>query len=141
MNNKYQLPDSDNPHFARTNIQTIHQRAFILKEFLPDAKSIAEICCGDCSKQDRIFREGLGIEKYVGLDTQSEIVELNRSRGISCICGDALGKSILQTFLGFDVIFYGPPLSVHCDGHNLLAFREIVPGYQDFVELLLGELN
>jgi hypothetical protein len=141
MTNHYQLPDSDNPHFARTNIQTIHQRASILKELLPDLKSVAEICCGDCSAQDRIYRKVFGIEKFVGLDIQTEIVELNRSRGVSCICGDALDKNILQTFLGFDVIFYGPPLSVHCDGHNLLAFREIVPSYVDFIGLLLGELN
>jgi hypothetical protein len=141
MNNQYQLPDSDNPHFAQTNIQTIHQRASILKELLPDVKSVAEICCGNCSEQDRIYRQVLEIEKYVGLDIQSEIVELNRSRGISCMLGDALDKSVLETFLSFDVIFYGPPLSVHCDGHNFLAFREIIPGYQDFVGLLLGELN
>jgi hypothetical protein len=141
MSNPYRVPDPDNPNFARTNIQTIHQRAAILREFLPDTKSIAEICCGDCSEQDRIYQELMGIEKYVGLDIQPEIVELNRAKGISCICGDALDKSILQTFLSFDVIFYGPPLSVHCDGHNLLAFREIVLGYQDFVGLLLGELK
>jgi hypothetical protein len=141
MGNEYQLPDTGNPHFARTNIQTIHQRASILKELLPDTKSVAEICCGDCSEQDRIYREVLGIEKYVGLDIQLEIVELNRSRGISCSFGDALDKSVLDTFLSFDVIFYGPPLSVNCDGHNLLAFREIIPGYQDFVGLLLRELK
>jgi hypothetical protein len=141
MNNQYQLPDSNNPHFARTNIQTIHQRASILKELLPDMKSVAEICCGDCYEQDRIYREVFGIEKYIGLDIQTEIVKLNRSRGVSCMLGDALDKNVLPTFLGFDVIFYGPPLSVHCDGHNLLAFREIVPGYQDFVGLLLGELK
>jgi hypothetical protein len=141
MTCNYQLPDSDNPHFARTNIQTIYQRASILKELLPDTKSVAEICCGDCSEQDKIYRKILEIEKYVGLDIQTEIVELNRSRGVSCMLGDALDKNVLPTFLGFDVIFYGPPLSVHCDGHNLLSFREIVPGYQDFVRLLLEELN
>jgi hypothetical protein len=141
MSNPYRIPDPDNPNFARTNIQTIHQRAAILRELLPDTKSIAEICCGDCSEQDRIYREVLGIGKYVGLEIQPEIVELNRSRGVSCICGDALDKGVLQTLLGFDVIFYGPPLSVHCDGHHLLGFREIVPSYRDFVSLLLGELN
>jgi hypothetical protein len=141
MDNQYRVPKSGNPHFARTNIQTIHQRAAILRELLPDTKSIAEICCGDCYSQDHIYRQILEVEKYVGLDIQPEIVELNRSKGVSCICGDALDKSVLQTFLGFDVIFYGPPLSVHCDGHNLLTFREINPGYLDFVGLLLGELN
>jgi hypothetical protein len=141
MGSQYQVPDPDNPNFARTNIQTIHQRAAILRELLPDTQSIAEICCGDCFEQDRIYREVLRIEKYVGLDIQPEIVELNRSKGVSCVRGDALDKSILQTLLGFDVIFFGPPLSAYCDGHHLLEFREIVPSYRDFVGLLLGKLN
>jgi hypothetical protein len=141
MSNPYRVPDPDNPNFARTNIQTIQQRAAILRELLPDAKSIAEICCGDCSEQNRIYREVLGIEKYVGLDIQPEIVKQNRSKGVSCICGDAHDKGVLQTFLDFDVIFFGPPLSVHCDSHHLLGFREIVPSYRNFIRLLLGELN
>jgi hypothetical protein len=141
MNHSYRVPDPGNPQFSRTNVQTIYQRAVILRELFTEKITIAEICCGDCSEQDRIYREELGIETYVGLDIQPAIVARNRSKGVDCICGDALDKNVLQTFLGFDVIFFGPPLSVRCEGHDLLDFGEIVPGYLDFVGLLLGELN
>jgi len=61
--------------------------------------------------------------------------------GVDCVCGDALAETTLRQLLTFEVIFFGPPLSIDCDGHQLLSFREVVPGYADFVQLLLGELG
>jgi hypothetical protein len=83
----------------------------------------------------------LGIERYRGLDLVPEIVAANQAQGIDCLCGDVLDPMVLGHFLDFEVIFYGPPLSVACDGHRLLAFHEVVPGYADIARLLLGELG
>jgi hypothetical protein len=137
----YQLPDPTQRAFARTNVQTIQQRATLLRELLPDTCTIAELCCGDCSAQDEIYRSQLHIERYVGLDLQPEIVAANRARSIECVQGDALDPKVVRRFVDFDVIFFGPPLSVDCDGHHGLAFRDITPGYADFARLLLVDLH
>jgi hypothetical protein len=136
----YRTPNLSNRSFARTNAQTIAQRVAVLRELLPGVKSIAEICCGDCSRQAAAYRQYLGIATYRGLDIQSEIVAANRARGIDCVCGDALDAAALRPFRAFDVIFFGPPLSADCDGHHGLSFREVVPAYADFAGLLLGDL-
>jgi hypothetical protein len=68
-------------------------------------------------------------------------VALNRELGVECICGDALDEKTMQAFLDFEVIFFGPPLSVGCDGHQLLAFREIIPSYHEFSQVLLDRLQ
>ena len=141
MNTKYRIPDLTRQTFARTNHQTVDQRADILRELLPNVKSVAEICCGNCTQQWEIYRRRLDLESYCGLDIHPEIVEANRARAIACVLGDALDKGVLSRFQGFDVVFFGPPLSVACDGHTLFAFREIVPSFDDFVRLLFGELS
>jgi hypothetical protein len=137
----YQLPDPTQHPFARTNVQTIQQRAPLLRELLPDTRAIAELCCGDGLAQDEIYRSQLHIERYVGLDLQPEIVAANRARGIECVQGDALDPKIMRRFAVFDVIFFSPPLSVDCDGHHGLVFRDIVPGYTDIARLLLADLH
>jgi hypothetical protein len=137
----YQIPDPTQRRFARTNVQTIQQRAALLRELLPDTRTIAELCCGDCSAQSEIYRSHLHIERYVGLDLQPEIVAANRARGIECVQGDTLEPKVLRRFADFDVIFFGPPLSIDCDGHQGLAFHDIVPGYLDFARLLLVDLH
>ncbi len=141
MPSDYQLPDPIQRPFARTNVQTIRQRAALLRELLPNTRAIAELCCGDCSAQSEIYRSQLHIERYVGLDLQPEIVAANRARGIDCVQGDALDPRVLRRFADFDVIFFGPPLSIDCDGHHGLAFRDITPGYADFVRLMLVDLR
>lgn len=140
MNSRYQI---SNPvkGYVRTNIRTVEQRAALLMEFLPGTKSIAEICCGDCFNQWQVYTRELNLQKFLGLDLQPAVVELNKSRGVACLCGDALDKSVLKKFLDFDVIFFGPPLSVGCDGHRLFSFRQVTPGYADFARLLIGELK
>jgi hypothetical protein len=141
MNTQYHTPDLARRAFARTNRQTISQRAAILQELLPDARSIADICCGDCTRQREIYLQTLNLESYRGLDICPEIVEANQAKGVDCVCGDALDKTILSQFREFDVIFFGPPLSVDCDGHTLLGFRQVVPSFDEFLRLLLGELS
>lgn len=98
------------------------------------------VCCGPVPVPTVYGRE-LGIERYRGLDLVSEIVAANQAQGIDCLCGDVLDPTVLSDFLDFEVIFYGPPLSVECDGHRLLAFREVVPGYAEVARLLLSELG
>lgn len=134
------LPDIHHP-FARTNIQTVRQRASLLRELLPGISSIAEICCGDCQAQYNIYRTELGKTRFRGLDLSPEIVEINRSRGIPCMYGNALDGTAMKSFLDFEVIFFGPPLSVDCDGHRLLAFRDVTPDFFSFTNLLIHELN
>jgi hypothetical protein len=136
----YHLTNPDHP-FARTNIQTIQQRAEILCELLPGVQSIAEICCGDCRMQAQVYREQLGIQIYRGLDISAEIVAFNQVHGIDCMQGDALSANTMRQFLVYEVIFFGPPLSMDCDGHRLLTFPQVVPAYSDFIRLLLGELG
>ncbi len=48
---------------------------------------------------------------------------------------------MLRSFLAYDAIFFGPPLSAGCDGHHALAFDAVQPGFAAFSDLLLGELN
>lgn len=140
MATTYHIPNHDHP-FARTNFQTIQQRAEILSELLPGVQSIAEICCGDCRLQAQIYRERLGIQTYRGLDISAEIVAFNRTQGIDCLLGDALSADAMRHFLDCEVIFFGPPLSVECDGHRLLPFAQVVPAYSNFWHLLLSELG
>jgi hypothetical protein len=134
-------PDLTKKAFARTNLQTITQRVALLHELLPGITSIAELCCGDCTQQASVYRRELGIARYRGLDLVPEIVTANQVQGIDCLCGDVLDPAILGPFLDFEVIFYGPPLSVACDGHRLLTFRDVVPDYATVARLLLGELG
>ncbi|MBP6789649.1 MAG: hypothetical protein KA170_18825 [Candidatus Promineofilum sp.] len=136
----YRLPDLDRP-FARTNVQTIAQRVGLLRELLPDVRAIGELCCGDCRAQWATYRRELPIERYHGLDLHPGVVAANRSAGIDCVQGDALEPGALRPFLGDDVLFFGPPLSVNCDGHTLLPFRAVTPGYADLVTLLFGQLG
>lgn len=128
-----------NRQFARTNAQTIDQRVAVLCELVPHVTSIAEICCGDCSRQHVAYTQQLGVQTYRGLDINPEIVDANRKAGIDCYCDDALDQDAVARFLTDDVIFFGPPLSVACDGHHLLPFDAVQPGYADFARLLLGE--
>jgi len=137
----FQTPNPARRSFARTNAQTIAQRAALLTELLPNTQSIVEICCGDCSGQKQIYTEQLGIQRFAGLDLEPEIVQRNQQAGIECVCGNALDPKTLQQFLVFDVIFFGPPLSVECDGHQLFTFQEVVPSYEAFSKLLIGELG
>jgi hypothetical protein len=113
----------------------------LLRDLLPGLTSIAEICCGDCSQQATAYRQELGITYYRGLDIAPNIVAANCAQGLDCVCGDALDPETLRQFLTFEIIFFGPPLSVDCDGHHLLSFRAIIPSYADFVRLLLSELS
>jgi hypothetical protein len=41
----YNTPDLRRTGYARTNRQTIAQRAALIRELLPAARSIAELCC------------------------------------------------------------------------------------------------
>jgi len=134
------LPDIHRP-FARTNIQTIRQRAGLLKELYPGVSSIAEICCGDCQNQYNIYRSELEIQRFRGLDLSPDVIALNRSHHVPCDYGDALDPRAMQPFLDYDVIFFGPPLSEDCDGHHLIAFRDVKPGFLAFSTLLMGQLN
>ena len=136
----YQLPDLDRP-FARTNVQTVAQRVELLRELLPDARAIGELCCGDCWAQWAAYRRELPVERYHGLDLHPGVVAANRAAGIDCDLGDVLDPAALRPFLGDDVLFFGPPLSVNCDGHTLLQFRAVTPGYADLVMMLFGQLG
>jgi hypothetical protein len=141
MKETFETPDLSRRAFARTNAQTVAQRVALLRELMPGSRSVAELCCGDCSVQWEAYRRELGIERYRGLDLEPEIVQVNRARGIDCVQGNVLEPQTLRPFLDFDAIFFGPPLSVDCDGHRLLPFREVRPGFDAFARLLLGELR
>jgi hypothetical protein len=136
----YQTPKPNQQPFARTNLQTIAQRVAIIQELLPELKSIAEICCGDCSRQWQAYCQQFDIEQYRALDLQPEIVAANRAQGIDCLLGDALDPLIMRQFLSCQLIFFGPPLSLDCDGHRSLSFQAITPSYTHFIQLLLGQL-
>ena len=137
----YQTPNLTRKSFARTNSQTILQRISLLKEFVPSVNSIAEICCGDCTKQFQAYSNYLNVQTYRGLDIETSIVAATQKQGIECYCGDALDLSMLLKFAKDDVIFFGPPLSIECDGHQILQFSEVQPSYYDFARLLLAELK
>lgn len=140
MKANYRTPDFSRQSFARTNRQTIAQRATILRRLAPGLRSVAEICCGDCSRQKQVYTDELGISQIRGLDLEATIVAQNRARGIDCYQGDALSIDSLRRFAQDDVVFFGPPLSEACDGHRGLDFDEVQPAYRDFARLFLGEL-
>ncbi len=137
----HNTPDLHRAGLARTNRQTIYQRAALIHELLPETRSIAELCCGDCTAQWAIYRDALNGPAFCGLDVAPAIVAANRAAGVPCVCGDALDPAALGPFLAYDVIFFGPPLSVGCDGHRALAFEAVQPGYAALSDLLLGELR
>jgi hypothetical protein len=136
----YHITQPERP-FARTNRQTIQQRAEILRELGYVRPSIAEICCGDCQRQQQIYQKQLQTTDYCGLDISPEVVALNRHNGVACVQGDALDKQVMRQFTPYDVLFFGPPLSAQCDGHTGLHFRSVTPGFVPFAHLLLHELN
>ncbi len=137
----YNTPDLHRAGFARTNRQTIGQRATLIGELLPATRSIAELCCGDCTAQWEIYREALPGLTFCGLDVAPVIVAANRAAGVPCVLGDALDPAVLQQFLAYDVVFFGPPLSAGCDGHRALAFDAVQPGYAVFADRFLGQLG
>jgi len=137
MPTRYQLPGAG--PFARTNRQTIAQRAALLQELLPAAQTIGELCCGDYSRQAEAYRQ-IGIKHFIGLDISVEIVATNQAKGLDCIQGDVLDPEVLRRFLECEVLFFGPPLSVNCDGHQGLGFAQIFPGYAAFSRLLWADL-
>ncbi len=136
----YHLTEPERP-FARTNRHTIIQRARLLQELGYERPSIAEICCGDCQRQRRTYRERLGVETYRGLDLSPTAVSLNRANGVDCVLGNALDREAIRPFTAFDVLFFGPPLSAQCDGHTGLPFQQVTPGFAPFARLLFGELR
>ena len=136
----YQTPNLNRRTFASTNAQTVAQRVQLLQELVPEARSIAELCCGDCYRQWRAYTEMGNEVRFLGLDIEPNIVEQNKARGIPCLQGDVLDKGVLAQFSDFDVVFFGPPLSEDCDGHRLLSFQQVVPAYLDVAQLLVGEL-
>ncbi len=137
----YHRPNLEKQTFARTNRQTIEQRATLIAELLPNTTSIAELCCGDCSWQHRHYSDTLNIQHYRSLDLDPAIVARNQTAGIDCICANVMDRHVLHTFLAADVVFFGPPLSVDCDGHQLLSFHNVTPSFTDFTDLFLGELD
>lgn len=137
-NPAYQTPGGE--HFARTNRQTVAQRAALIRKLLPGLQSIGELCCGDCTRQADAYRR-LGVARYVGLDLSPRIVAANQARGIDCLHGDVLDPAVLRQFLDFDLLCFGPPLSIDCDGHRLLGFDQVTPGYAAFSHRLWAELG
>ena len=105
MNKRYQLPNSKKG-FVHTNIKTVEQRAELIGELFPDTKSIAEICCGNCFHQSQIYGQRLHVQKFLGLDIDPKIVEMNKQQGVPCVYGDALNGITLKKFLDFDIIFF-----------------------------------
>lgn len=137
----HNTPDPQRTGFARTNRQTIAQRAALICELLPETRSIAELCCGDCAAQWELYRAALPGLTFCGLDVAPAIVAANRTAGVPCICGDALDPAVLRRFLADDIVFFGPPLSAGCDGHHALAFDAVQPGIAAFTDLFLGRLG
>ncbi len=114
----YNTPDLDRAGFARTNRQTIGQRAALIRALLPETRSIAELCCGDCTAQWELYQETLPGLTFCGLDVAPAIVAANQAAGVPCLLGDALDPAVLRRFLAYDVVFFGPTLSAGCDGHH-----------------------
>ncbi|HMY65417.1 MAG TPA: hypothetical protein PL048_12700 [Leptospiraceae bacterium] len=133
--------DHSRKTFAKTNIDTVRHRAEIMKNSFPNVKSIAEICCGDCSGQYAAYMENFSLNSYCGLDIDPLIVKANLKRGIDCIQGSALDSAVMKKFISFDIIFYGPPLSENCDGHSILNFSQVEPGFFDFLNLMYNDLK
>jgi len=137
----HNTPDPQRAGFARTNRQTIAQRMALICALLPQARSIAELCCGDCAAQWALYRAALPGLAFCGLDIAPAIVAANRAAGVPCTLGDALDPLVLRPFLAYDVVFFGPPLSAGCDGHHALAFDAVQPGFAAFTDLFLGQLG
>ncbi len=137
----YNVPDLRRRAFAKTNPTTVVARVALLRELHPGLRSVGELCCGDCAMQARAYTAELGIERFCDLDVLSEIVELNRARGIDCVCGDVLDSAVLRQFLDFEVLFFGPPLSLACDAHRLLAYDEVLPPFEAVGSRLFNELG
>jgi len=134
-------PDLTRRAYARTNLQTIGQRAALLRALVPNVRSIAELCCGDCRPQAALYRRALGITSFRGLELVPAIVTMNRQHGVDCVLGDALDPAVLGQFLAFEVTFFGPPLSAGCDGHSILAFNAVTPPFAAFAQLFLAALR
>jgi hypothetical protein len=142
MSGPFHTPDLSRRAFARTNRQTVEQRVALLRELFPQGvHSIGELCCGDCTRQHTAYTSQLGVERYRSLDLEPAIVKANQERGIECVQGDVTSPEVLRPFLEFDVLFYGPPLSVECDAHRSLSFRQVVPSFADVAGLLFGKLG
>ena len=133
-------PDHSRSSFARTNTHTISQRVALLRKLAPEARSVAEVCGGDCSDQAGAYRRDLGIERFLAIDIDPAVATQNRQRGLPTLCGDALDAKAMAILTEFDVVFFGPPLSEECDGHRGLDFDEVRPGFADFARLLIGDL-
>ena len=73
----------------------------MLHKLLSGIQSIAEICCGDCSLQQQLYTQQLGIRRFCGLDIEPGIVALNRELGVECICGNALDEKTMQALHSF----------------------------------------
>jgi len=127
--------------FAKTNVQTIAQRVGLIRELLPSASSIAELCCGDCEAQAKAYASELLVTRFAGVDLSPDIAKLNRAKGIECIQGDVLEPAVIREFLDFDLVFFGPPLSIDCDGHRLHTYSDVNPSFEDFTALFLGRLR
>lgn len=140
---RYNTPNHRKRRFATTNAQTIIQRAEILSRLFPNDPplSIAEICCGNCRKQAELYQKLLNLTVYRGMDVDPMVVTENRVHGISCAQGDALNAISMRQFLEYDVIFFGPPLSARCNGHQLIPFKYTNPGYIEFLSLMYGDLG
>jgi len=89
------FPNLTRSSFARTNSQTIVQRVGLLREFVPGARAITEICCGDCSRQHQAYTSELSLQTFRGLDLEPTIVAANQAKGIECHQGDALDSKAL----------------------------------------------
>lgn len=140
MHSGYRVPVAGRA-FVHTNPQTVMQRAVLLETYFPGIQSIAELCCGNCLEQWQLYRERLGVHQFLGLDLDPAVVALNTGQHVPCVQGDVMQPATLARFLGFEVVFFGPPLSVDCTGHKPLAYRQVVPAYADFMRLLLGDLH
>jgi hypothetical protein len=139
--NTPRTPDHSRSSFARTNTRTIGHRVTLLRSLLPGIRSVAEICGGDCSAQAEAYRCELGIERFLAVDIDPEIAAQNQQRGVPTLCADALDATAMGVLRECDVVFFGPPLSEACDGHRLLDFDEVRPGFSDFARMLLGVLS
>lgn len=134
-------PDHSRSSFARTNPRTIAQRVGLLRELAPGVRSIAEVCGGDCSAQAEAYRRELGVGRFLAVDIDPAVAEANRAIGLETLCANALDPRAMSVLTECEVVFFGPPLSEDCDGHRLLSFDEVRPGFADFARMLLGELS
>ena len=134
-------PDHSRSSFARTNPHTIAQRVSLLRDLAPGIRSIAEVCGGDCSAQAAAYRDELGVGRFLTVDIDPAVAVANRAIGLETLCADALDPVAMRPLTECEVVFFGAPLSEDCDGHRLLSFDEVRPGFADFAQMLLGELS